>query len=102
MIRLQEVIIVCVLFLIDNFMVSNILPSGLPNYLSDESKNSKPEKPSSAAGAGLPNPFDFSSMSSLLNVSSVAVSLICFVRYLCFRSLIFFLPAESHSYSFIC
>jgi hypothetical protein len=50
-------------------MVSNILPFGLPNYLSDESKNSKPEKPSSAAGAGLPNPFDFSSMSNLLNVS---------------------------------
>jgi hypothetical protein len=70
MIRLQEVMVVCVLFLIVvGNMVSNILPFGLPNYLSDESKNSKPEKPSSAAGAGLPNPFDFSSMSNLLNVS---------------------------------
>ena len=80
MIRLQEVIIVCVLFVIDNFVISNILPFGLRDYLSDESKNSKPEKPSSAAGAGLPNPFDFSSMSSLLNVSSLAIALICFVK----------------------
>ncbi|CAN6198502.1 unnamed protein product [Urochloa humidicola] len=38
---------------------------------SDESKNAKPEKPSAAAGAGLPNPFDFSSMSNLLNDPSI-------------------------------
>ncbi|KAG2636147.1 hypothetical protein PVAP13_2NG427400 [Panicum virgatum] len=34
---------------------------------SDRSKTSKPEKPSAAAGASLPNPFDFSCMSGLLN-----------------------------------
>ncbi|XP_062199163.1 ankyrin repeat domain-containing protein 2A-like [Phragmites australis] len=38
---------------------------------SDGSKNSKSEEPSSAAGAGLPNPFDLSSMSSLLNDPSI-------------------------------
>lgn len=80
MIRLQEATIVCVLFLVDDFMASNILPFGLLNYLSDESKNSKPEKPSSAAGAGLPNPFDFSSMSSLLNVK-LSRSCSCFSMF---------------------
>ncbi|OEL30993.1 Ankyrin repeat domain-containing protein 2A [Dichanthelium oligosanthes] len=63
--------IVCLLFLMDNSVASDILIFGLPNYLSDESKNSKPEKPSPAAGAGMPNPFDFSAMSSLLNDPSI-------------------------------
>lgn len=80
MIRLQEVMVVCVLFLIvvGNFMVSNILPFGVPNYLSDESTNSKSEKPSSTASAGLPNPFVFFFYEKLAQCHSLDIVLICF------------------------
>jgi hypothetical protein len=57
------------------------------NNLSDQSKDSKPEKPSSAPDAGLPNPFDFSSMGGLLNVRFSPVALIYFDKMLTFLSI---------------
>ncbi|VAI34530.1 unnamed protein product [Triticum turgidum subsp. durum] len=57
---------------------SNVLPFPSADYISDPNKDSKSEGLSEAkkgasptAGAGLPSPFDFSNMSSLLNDPSI-------------------------------
>lgn len=76
------------LFLMHNLIASDVLPFLSADYISDQNKDSKSEGLSEAkkgasptAGAGLPSPFDFSNMSSLLNVCFLLVPLIYLYKY---------------------
>lgn len=76
------------LFLMHNLIASDVPPFLSADYISDQNKDSKSEGLSEAkkgasptAGAGLPSPFDFSNMSSLLNVCFLLVPIIYFYKY---------------------